>query len=399
MITLTKGLLYFSTYYLKEVSMKIVIAPDSFKESLTAKQVCIAIETGFKRVFPEATYCLIPVADGGEGTVQSLVDATQGEIVNLQVTGPIAEPVDAFYGLLGDNTHTAVIEMAAASGLHHVPEHLRDPKQTSSYGTGELIKAALDHGAKKIIIGLGGSATNDGGIGMLSALGVVFIDQNGSNIEANGLGLQSIKKINIDALDPRLANCEILVACDVDNPLCGERGASHVFGPQKGATAEDIQRLDNALKHYGECIKQQFNIDVLNQAGAGAAGGMGAALMAFTNATLKPGIELVLEAVQLSQYMTHTDLVITGEGRIDEQTIYGKTPMGVAKVAKQFDIPVIGIAGSLGKNHQAVYGCGIEAVFAAIPGAMTLQQAFTDAHDNVVNVAENIAKIFALKRG
>ena len=378
--------------------MKIVIAPDSFKESLTAKEVCIAIETGFKRVFPEATYCLIPVADGGEGTVQSLVDATQGEILNLQVTGPISESVDAFYGLLGDGSHTAVIEMAAASGLHHVPVHLRDPKLTSSYGTGELIKAALDHGATKIIIGLGGSATNDGGIGMLSALGVSFLDKYNQNIVANGAGLQHIKSINIDGLDTRLSNCEILVACDVDNPLCGNHGASHVFGPQKGATPEDIQLLDDALKHYGDCIKQQFNIDVLNQAGAGAAGGMGAALMAFTNATLKPGIDLVLEAVQLNHYMDKTDLVITGEGRIDNQTIYGKTPMGVAKIAKQFDIPVIGIAGSLGKNHQAVYGCGIDAVFAAVPGAITLQQAFAEAHDNVANVAENIAKIFALKR-
>lgn len=378
--------------------MKIVIAPDSFKESLTAKEVCIAIETGFKRVFPEATYCLIPVADGGEGTVQSLVDATQGEILNLQVTGPISEGVDAFYGLLGDGSHTAVIEMAAASGLHHVPEHLRDPKLTSSYGTGELIKAALDHGATKIIIGLGGSATNDGGIGMLSALGVSFLDKDNQNIVANGAGLQHIKSINIDGLDARLSNCEILVACDVDNPLCGNHGASHVFGPQKGATPEDIQLLDDALKHYGDCIKQQFNIDVLNQAGAGAAGGMGAALIAFTNATLKPGIDLILEAVQLNHYMDKTDLVITGEGRIDSQTIYGKTPMGVAKIAKQFDIPVIGIAGSLGKDHQAVYGCGIDAVFAAVPGAITLQQAFAEAHDNVANVAENIAKIFVLKQ-
>jgi glycerate kinase len=378
--------------------MKVVIAPDSFKESLTAKQVCVAIETGFKRVFPNASYHLVPVADGGEGTVQSLVDATQGEIQHLQVTGPMAGKVDAFYGLLGGNNHTAVIEMAAASGLHHVQASQRDPKLASSYGTGELIKAALDHGAKKIIIGLGGSATNDGGIGMLSALGVVFLDNTDKEIVANGAGLPFIKTIKTDMLDPRLADCEILVACDVDNPLCGIRGASHVFGPQKGATTEDIQFLDNSLKHYATCIKQQYAIDVLDQPGAGAAGGMGAALMAFTNATLKPGIELVLEAVNLKQFMPDTDLVITGEGRIDEQTVYGKTPMGVATVAKQFNIPVIGIAGSLGKNHQAVYECGIDAVFAAVPGAMTLQQAFTEAHDNVANVAENIAKIFALKQ-
>ncbi|TEW52430.1 glycerate kinase [Psychromonas algicola] len=377
--------------------MKIVIAPDSFKESLTAKQVCTAIETGFKRVFPDAMYCSLPVADGGEGTVQSLVDATQGEIVEITVTGPLGTPVQAFYGLLGDNSQTAAIEMAAASGLHHVPVELRDPKKTSSYGTGELIKAALDQGVKKIIIGLGGSATNDGGIGMLSALGIMFTDANNNKIETNGAGLQHIKSINIDALDPRLKECEIMVACDVDNPLCGELGASHVFGPQKGATKEDIEYLDKSLKHYGECIKQQFNIDVLKQAGAGAAGGMGAALLAFTGAQLKPGIELVLEAVQLKQYMQDTNLVLTGEGRIDDQTIYGKTPMGVAKIAKQFNIPVIGVAGSLGKNHQAVYDCGIDAVFAAIPGAMSLQQAFADANHNLENLAENIAQIWSLK--
>ena len=377
--------------------MKIVIAPDSFKESLTAKQVCTAIETGFKRVFPDATYCSIPVADGGEGTVQSLIDATQGKIIELSVTGPLGLPVEAFYGLLGDNSDTAAIEMAAASGLHHVPTELRDPKKTSSYGTGELIKAALDQGVKKIIIGLGGSATNDGGIGMLSALGIVFTDATNNKIETNGAGLQHIKNINIDALDPRLKECEIMVACDVDNPLCGELGASHVFGPQKGATNEDIEYLDKSLKHYGECIKQQFNINVLNQPGAGAAGGIGAALLAFTDAQLKPGIELVLEAVKLKQYMQDTDLVLTGEGRIDEQTIFGKTPMGVAKIAKQFDIPVIGVAGSLGKNHQAVYNCGIDAVFAAIPGAMSLQQAFADANNNLENLAENIAQIWSLK--
>ena len=377
--------------------MKIVIAPDSFKESLTSKQVCIAIETGFKRVFPEATYCLIPAADGGEGTVQSLVDATNGKIIDLPVTGPLGVSVQAFYGLLGNESHTAVIEMAAASGLHHVKPNLRDPKKTSSYGTGELIKAALDQGVKKIIIGLGGSATNDGGIGMLAALGVIFTDKNNHPIETNGAGLQKIKNINIDALEPRLKNCEILVACDVDNPLCGEFGASQVFGPQKGASKDDIQYLDRGLKNYSECIKQQLNIDVLDKAGSGAAGGMGAALMAFMQAQLKPGIDLVLEAVQLNSQLHDADLVITGEGRIDSQTIYGKTPMGVAKLAKQFNLPVIAVAGSLGDNHQAVYGCGIDAVFAATPGAITLKQAFADAQENVENLAENIAQMWSLK--
>lgn len=372
--------------------MKIVIAPDSFKESLTAYEVCIAIEAGFKRVYPHAEYIKIPVADGGEGTVQSLVDATQGQIIKLPVTGPLNLPVEAFYGILG-NSKTAVIEMAAASGLHHVPMHLRDPKITTSFGTGELICAALDAGVNKIIIGLGGSATNDGGMGMLSALGVRFTDEQHNVLEASGATLQKIKHINVDAVDPRLANCEILVACDVDNPLCGELGATQIFGPQKGASKSDVELLDAGLLHYSECIKQQLNVSVATIPGAGAAGGMGAALLAFTNASLKPGIELVLSAVGFSQHMTGTDLVITGEGRIDNQTIHGKTPVGVAKIAKQFSIPVIGVAGCLGNNHQAVYDHGIDAVFAAIPGAMTLEQAFKGAAKNVTNIAENIAKM------
>ena len=377
--------------------MKVIIAPDSFKESLTAQQVCNAVKTGMKRVLPQAEYHLIPVADGGEGTVQSLVDATQGYIDNIDVMSPLNTTVKAFYGLLGDNSNTAVIEMAAASGLHHVPSHLRDPKETSSFGTGQLIKAALDKGVTKIIIGLGGSATNDGGIGMLNALGITFTDSLGVSITHNGGGLQHIDTIDISGLDPRLADCEILVACDVDNPLCGELGATEIFGPQKGASRDDIDLLDNGLKHLASCIKQQFNIDVLNIPGAGAAGGMGAALLAFTNAKLKPGIALILEAVKLSDYMLDTDLVITGEGRIDNQTIFGKTPVGVAKVAKQFTIPVIGIAGSLGEGHQAVYEHGIDAIFSATPGAMSLQQAFDDAEVNVTNLAENIAKLVTLK--
>jgi glycerate kinase len=378
--------------------MKIVIAPDSYKESLTAKQVCHAIETGFKRVLPNATYISVPVADGGEGTVQSLVDATQGRIVKTKVTGPLGNQVDAFYGLLGDNPATAVIEMAAASGLHHVPATLRDPTKTSSYGTGELIKKALNNGAKKLIIGLGGSATNDGGLGMMAALGVRFINGDGLDVASTGQELNNIKDIDISELDARLSECQILVACDVDNPLCGEQGASAIFGPQKGATPACVKFLDQGLAHYSERIKHCLGIDVKNKPGAGAAGGMGAALMAFTNVTLKPGIELVLETVNLDSYMQDIDLVITGEGRIDAQTAHGKTPMGVAQVAKKYNIPVIGIAGSLGENHQLVYQCGIDAVFAAMPGAMSLAQALQNAEQNVTNLAQNIAQLWAVKR-
>jgi len=376
--------------------MKIVIAPDSYKESLTAKQVCQAVETGFKRVFPQAEYDSVPVADGGEGTVQSLVDATQGKIVEVDVTGPLGDKVTAFYGLLGDGSQTAVIEMAAASGLHHVPPELRDPKKTSTFGTGELIKSALDDGAKKLIIGLGGSATNDGGIGMMTALGVNFTDAQGNNIEPRGGCLKDIENIDLKYVDKRLADFKIMVACDVDNPLCGDKGAAAVFGPQKGADEDDIKSLDIGLRHYGSKLLEILNADVAEVPGSGAAGGMGAAFLAFTRATLKPGIQLVLDAVDLSSRVSGADLVITGEGRIDQQTIHGKTPMGVAQVAKKFNIPVIGIAGSLGDNHQVVVQCGIDAVFASTPKAMSLEEAMQDAATNVSNLTENIANLWKL---
>lgn len=390
--------------------MKVVIAPDSFKESLTAQQVCDAIQSGFQRVLPQAEYVLIPVGDGGEGTVQSLVDATHGNVVNITVEGPLGADVDAFYGLLGDShlnsdagqnsditMKTAVIEMAAASGLHHVPTSLRDPKCTSTIGTGQLITSALDSGITKIIVGLGGSATNDGGIGMMAELGVKFLDAHGQMVSLTGAGLSDIDSIDTSNLHPSLEHCEILIACDVDNPLCGEKGASAVFGPQKGATESDVQLLDDGLKHYSQKLYEVTGKQVADQAGSGAAGGMGAALLAFTNATMKPGIEIVLDTVQLSERVRDADLIITGEGRIDGQTVHGKTPMGVAKVAKAYNIPVIGLAGCLGVDHQAVYECGIDAVFAATPKAMSLDEAFEKAGENVTNLAENVARIWQLK--
>ncbi|EII3081216.1 glycerate kinase, partial [Vibrio parahaemolyticus] len=265
--------------------MKVVIAPDSFKESLTAKQVSEAIKTGLARVWHDAEFVTVPVADGGEGTVQSLIDATQGEQVFTTVTAPLGNDVEAFYGILGDG-ETAVIEMAEASGLHLVPSDARDPKLTSSIGTGQLIKHALDRGIQRLIIGLGGSATNDGGVGMLTALGVTFLDESGYAITPNGGGLATLASIDISGLDPRLATCEVLVACDVDNPLCGDKGASAIFGPQKGATASDVTLLDNALRKFGELTEQATGKHVLTREGAGAAGGMGAALLGYTPARL-----------------------------------------------------------------------------------------------------------------
>ncbi|BDA02529.1 TPA: glycerate kinase [Vibrio cholerae] len=377
--------------------MKVVIAPDSFKESLTAKQVCDSIQAGLTRVWHDAKFVAIPVADGGEGTVQSLVDATQGRLVEVKVMGPQGKRVEAFYGMLGDN-QTAVIEMAAASGLHHVPLVQRDPKLTTSFGTGELIRHALDQGVTKLIIGLGGSATNDGGVGMLAALGARFTNADGDPIQLTGGGLRELTHIDLQDFDPRLQNCDILVACDVNNPLCGDKGASAVFGPQKGATPEDIQLLDGALRQFGLLTAKVTGKMVLESAGAGAAGGMGAALLAYTEARVRPGIEIVLETVQLAHQVSDADLVITGEGRIDSQTVHGKTPMGVAKVAKRFDVPVLALCGCTGDNYQAVYQCGIDAVFAAVPRAMSLEDALKESDFNLADLAENVARLWVLSK-
>lgn len=377
--------------------MKVVIAPDSFKESLTAKQVCDAIQAGLARVWNDAKFVAIPVADGGEGTVQSLVDATQGRIVEVKVMGPQGKRVEAFYGMLGDN-QTAVIEMAAASGLHHVPIAQRDPKLTTSFGTGELIRHALDQGVTKLIIGLGGSATNDGGVGLLAALGARFTNADGEPIQLTGGGLRELANIDLRDFDPRLQHCDLLVACDVNNPLCGDKGASAVFGPQKGATPDDVRLLDGALQQFGLLTEKVTGKAVLQSAGAGAAGGMGAALLAYTHATLRPGIEIVLDTVQLAHQVSDADLVITGEGRIDSQTVHGKTPMGVAKVAKRFDVPVIALSGCTGENYQAVYQCGIDAVFAAVPRAMTLEDALKESDFNLADLAENVARLWALSK-
>ncbi|EMB50622.1 glycerate kinase [Vibrio mimicus] len=377
--------------------MKVVIAPDSFKESLTAKQVCDAIQAGLARVWNDAKFVAIPVADGGEGTVQSLVDATQGRIVEVKVMGPQGKRVEAFYGMLGDN-QTAVIEMAAASGLHHVPPAQRDPKLTTSFGTGELIRHALDQGVTKLIIGLGGSATNDGGVGMLAALGARFTNADGEPIQLTGGGLRELANIDLSDFDPRLQHCDLLVACDVNNPLCGDKGASAVFGPQKGATPDDVRLLDGALQQFGLLTEKVTGKAVLQSAGAGAAGGMGAALLAYTHATLRPGIEIVLDTVQLAHQVSDADLVITGEGRIDSQTVHGKTPMGVAKVAKRFDVPVIALSGCTGEDYQAVYQCGIDAVFAAVPRAMTLEDALKESDFNLADLAENVARLWVLSK-
>lgn len=375
--------------------MKIVIAPDSYKESLSALEVATAIEQGFREIWPDANYVKIPVADGGEGTVEAMVEATAGRIVRVNVTGPLGKPVDAFYGLSGDE-RSAFIEMAAASGLELVPSGLRDPLKTTSWGTGELIRHALDTGVEHIIIGLGGSATNDGGAGMMQALGARLLDSQQNEIAPGGAALETLAQIDISQLDTRLAACRIEVACDVTNPLTGNEGASAVFGPQKGATPEMIVRLDKALAHYAQLIARDLNVDVSGLAGGGAAGGMGAALYAFCGAELRRGIEIVTDALQLDACVVDADLVITGEGRIDSQTVHGKVPVGVASVAKRYNKPVIGIAGSLTADVGVVHQHGIDAVFSVIYNICTLDDALKNAAENVRMTARNVAATIRL---
>lgn len=375
--------------------MNILIAPDSFKESLTALQVANAIETGFKQIFKQAIYQKMPMADGGEGTVQSLIDATQGTLLSQQVTAPLGNKIQGFWGLSGDK-QTAFIEMAAASGLHLVPPAQRNPLITTSYGTGELIKAALDYGVSKIILGIGGSATNDGGVGMLQALGAKFTDKQQNHIGFGGQALIDITHIDLSQLDPRLKQVNIEVACDVNNPLCGEQGASAIFGPQKGATSAMIKQLDFALQHFAQIVQQDCQLDILTPKGSGAAGGMGGGLLLLPQVKLKAGVDIVINAVNLIEKIKQADLVITGEGRMDAQSIHGKTPIGVAKIAKQFNKPVIAIVGSLKADYPLVYDYGIDAVFPIIRQVTDLADTLAQAEQNLISTAHNIARLYQL---
>jgi len=377
--------------------MKILIAPDSFKENLTSLEVASEIETGLRRVWPEADYVKVPMADGGEGTVQSLVDATGGEIIECEVTGPLGDKVQASYGLLGDN-RIAVIEMAEASGLPLVPKDLRDPLRATTFGTGELIADAIKRGVKEIIIGIGGSATNDAGAGLAQALGVRFLDARGVAITAplGGGGLAEVAAIDMTQANPGLDGVRISVACDVTNPLCGEKGASHVYGKQKGATPEMIERLDKNLAHFARIIKRVFVVDIADEPGAGAGGGMGAGLMAFTNATLERGIELVIAHTELEKHMNGADLAITGEGRVDSQTAFGKTPSGVAAVARKFGVPVVAIGGGLADDAADMFAHGIDGLETATPNAMPLEEAIGKSRHYLQDAAERVARLIVI---
>lgn len=370
----------------------ILLAPDSFKESMTAKEVCEAMEKGIKKVNKNITCINVPMADGGEGTMQSLVDATGGKIYNANVIGPLGNEVEASYGILGDGK-TGMLEMASSSGICLVPPEKRNPMVTTTYGTGQLIKACLDHGVNKLLIGIGGSATNDGGSGAIQALGGKLMDKDGKELGFGGGELDKLHSIDITGFDPRLKDIAVEVACDVNNPLCGEQGASNVFGKQKGATAEMIEVLDNNLRHYAEVIHEQFGKDVLNESGAGAAGGLGAGLMAFFGGTLKKGIDMVIEYSKLEEKVKAADMVWTGEGSIDFQTQYGKTPVGVAKIAKKYNKPVVALAGRIGKDIDVLYGEGIDSMFCIMRGASTLESALERGKENMEKTAENIIRL------
>lgn len=370
--------------------MKIIIAPDSFKESVSASRCAQAIKAGFVSIFPQAEYVCLPIADGGEGTVEAMVEATEGKMVMLPVMGPMGDFVGAFYGLSGDG-QTAFIEMAAASGLMLVPVGERNPMRATSYGTGELIRHALDAGVRHIILGIGGSATVDGGMGMAQALGARFLDNIGESVGLGGGALERLVQIDLRDLDPRLSECRIDVACDVDNPLLGARGAAAVFGPQKGACARMVEALGRGLENYAQVLLAATGQDVTTIVGGGAAGGMGVAACVFLNAALKPGIDIVIEAVHLEEALRDADLVITGEGRIDSQTVGGKAPIGVARIAKKHGIPVIGIAGVLGDGVEAVHQHGIDAVFSILPALAPLSEVLDRGEQNLYASARNIA--------
>jgi len=373
--------------------MRILIAPDSFKDSLSALEVANSIKKGILLEQPQAEIKTLPMADGGEGTVASLVDATDGKIIEKEVSDPLGRPVKARFGILGDG-ETAIIEMASASGLELLAEDERNPWLTSTYGTGQLIIEARNRGCNTIVVGVGGSATNDGGVGMAKALGIKFRNKAGKEIGNGGGAIGDIQKIDNSKLDDRIAECTIQVACDVTNPFVGPRGASYVYGPQKGADPEMVKLLDKNLTHLRRLMKEQLNVDIKNKSGSGAAGGLAGGLMAFAGAKLKPGFALIREMTNLDEHVIWADLVITGEGKIDYQTQFGKTPMGVASVAKYYEKKVIAMAGSLGEGYQELYNLGFDAIFSIMDKPMSLKEALLTAPQLIQRCARTFARLY-----
>ena len=374
--------------------MKVVAAIDSFKGSMTSLEVAEAFEKGVKKVYKDAEFIKIPLADGGEGTVKALIDNLDGKMVNIKVKDPLMRDIDSFYGISGDGK-TAVIEMAAASGLPLLSPDERNPLKATTFGTGELIKDALEKGCREFIIGIGGSATNDAGTGMLSALGYIFMDENGNELEPNGENLINIKSFKDDKVMKEVSEAKFLIACDVDNPFYGTNGAAHVYGKQKGATGDIIKILDDGMRNFSNVIEKIKKTDISNISGSGAAGGLGGAFTAFFNSELKPGIDIITEKIELENKINGSDYVITGEGRIDFQSAMGKTPSGVAKLAKKYGIPVIAIGGSVDDEIGNIYDCGITAAFSIIDSPMTLGEAMDtkNAQRLVEKTAEQIFRL------
>lgn len=375
--------------------MKIVIAPDSFKDSLSAQAVADAIASGLVEVWPDAELIKCPMADGGEGTIEALLDACNGQWMSAQVSGPLGTMIQAGWGWLAQS-RTAIIEMAMASGLQLLTLAQRDACLTSTKGTGQLISAALDAGAQRIILAIGGSATNDGGSGMLSALGVRFLDRDDQPLPGGGLALSGLARVDLSGVDPRLADVRVEIAADVDNPLCGPNGASHIFGPQKGASPQQVLALDAALANFADHSALALGHDLRDSPGSGAAGGMGFAAKAYLNASFRAGVEVVADLTGLEQALVDADLVITGEGRFDAQTLRGKTPLGVARVAQRQGVPVIVLAGTLGEGYEQLYRHGISAAFALTSGPMNLEDACREAPRLLHDRARDVARVWQL---
>lgn len=376
--------------------MKIIIAPDKFKGSMTAAEAADAIARGVRSALPEAELKLFPLSDGGEGLVETLAGAANGTILSTTVSDPLGQKVEARWALI-NNKKSAVIEMAAASGLALVPPESRNPGITSTYGTGELIRAALDEGCSEIIIGIGGSATNDGGAGMACVLGAKLLDKDGRPLGPGGLELLKLDRVDITSLDPRIKDVSCKVACDVDNPLTGQHGASYVYGPQKGANPDLVKDLDRSLGHYAGMLKKYLGADLEQVPGAGAAGGLGAGLIAFMGAELHSGINLVLDTLKVEQEVDNANLIITGEGRLDKQSLRGKVPVGVAKRAKKYSIPVIALAGSVEVNHDELNKAGITAAFSISDGPMKLEEAVSRGPELLEKKAEALINFYRIK--
>jgi len=375
--------------------MKILIAPDSFKHCLTAIEVARYLEEGIHKILPEADTKILPLADGGEGTVRTLVDATGGNIYSARVHDPLMREIESFFGILGANK-TAIFDMAAASGIELLQPEERNPFYTTTYGTGELIKAALDRNCEKIIIGIGGSATNDGGAGMVQALGGKLLDKENKQIKKGGSGLKSLVKIDISTLDRRIEKCDITIASDVENLLLGPNGATIVYGPQKGANAEMVEKLDQNLKHYANKIEEFSGKQIRNIKGSGAAGGLGAGLITFANAKIQPGFQVISDIINLKQKVQWADYIITGEGKIDYQTQYGKTPYGVARIVKKYSKIVIAIAGTLENQYEELYQKGFDLILPIIEKPMQLKEAIREAPDLLKKTGKRIAWILKL---